>query len=86
MIHEFFSVTEPLETSQCSCKGQLAIVHRRCLIEWVRYKGSNKCEICGGTFRGIPSPPRDTLGLNDLEVHCVIFFCIKSKQIINQSK
>ncbi|KAL4225844.1 hypothetical protein ACF0H5_013833 [Mactra antiquata] len=59
--------SEPLDTSKCLCKGQLAIVHKRCLLEWVRYKGSNRCEICGGIFHGVPNPPRDTLGVNDIE-------------------
>lgn len=58
--------SEPLETSRCCCKGQLARVHRSCLVEWVRYKGSNHCEICGGTFSNI-SPPTTLLGVNQLE-------------------
>ncbi|XP_060602309.1 E3 ubiquitin-protein ligase MARCHF11-like [Ruditapes philippinarum] len=58
--------SEPLETSRCSCKGQLSKVHRSCLIQWVRYKGSNHCEICCGTFRGV-SPPANALDGNQLE-------------------
>ncbi|XP_045166006.2 E3 ubiquitin-protein ligase MARCHF8-like [Mercenaria mercenaria] len=58
--------SEPLDTSRCGCKGQLARVHRSCLVEWVRYKGSNHCEICCRTFRGV-SPPANLLGVNQIE-------------------
>lgn len=66
-ISLFNSSTEPLSSCHCRCKGQLARVHRSCLVEWVRYKGSNRCEICGGIFRSVPNPVLG-VGVNQLDV------------------
>jgi len=61
------SCTEPLGSTQCGCKGQLARVHQSCLQEWVRYKGSNRCEICARNFTGVP-PPALGFGINQVDV------------------
>lgn len=47
---------EPLKITKCSCKGSMQISHRSCLIEWIRRRRSNRCEICTAKFDGI-SPP-----------------------------
>ncbi|XP_052778439.1 E3 ubiquitin-protein ligase MARCHF2-like [Mya arenaria] len=57
---------EHLSTTRCGCKGQLSRVHRSCLLEWVRYKGSNKCEICAHTFTGV-LPPASGLDHNQID-------------------
>ncbi|XP_062585652.1 E3 ubiquitin-protein ligase MARCHF8-like [Saccostrea cucullata] len=47
---------EDLGSTECNCRGQLSRVHYSCLKEWVRYKGSTKCEICNGHFACITPP------------------------------
>lgn len=61
---------EALDTCHCLCKGHLANVHRSCLLEWIHYRGSNRCEICNGTFHGMPTPGR--LGVNQVDSNLMI--------------
>ncbi|KAK3103186.1 hypothetical protein FSP39_017148 [Pinctada imbricata] len=49
--------SEELQTTACDCKGNMSRVHETCLRQWVRYKGSNKCEICNVRFGNILAPP-----------------------------
>ncbi|KAH3819039.1 E3 ubiquitin-protein ligase MARCHF11-like [Dreissena polymorpha] len=57
---------EPISCTECGCKGQLSLVHRSCLVEWVRYRGSNRCEICAANFRCVPAPALG-FGLSQLD-------------------
>ncbi|XP_041366348.1 E3 ubiquitin-protein ligase MARCHF2-like isoform X1 [Gigantopelta aegis] len=47
---------EPVKTSDCRCKRDLASVHRSCLTDWVNYKGNNTCEVCKAPFANVPAP------------------------------
>ncbi|KAL4452071.1 hypothetical protein ABPG75_007733 [Micractinium tetrahymenae] len=42
---------------ECSCRGDLALRHRDCVMKWVQVKGSNVCELCKSEIRNIPAPP-----------------------------
>ena len=42
---------------ECSCRGDLALRHRECVMKWVQVKGSNVCELCKAEIRNIPAPP-----------------------------
>ncbi|KAL5014937.1 hypothetical protein ScPMuIL_009207 [Solemya velum] len=34
--------------------------HRSCLLEWIHYNGSNRCEICKADFADVPPQPERT--------------------------
>lgn len=34
----------------CWCDGSMKYVHKRCLEEWLEWKGTPSCELCGYTF------------------------------------
>ncbi|TKY62882.1 queuine tRNA-ribosyltransferase subunit QTRTD1 [Spatholobus suberectus] len=38
----------------CSCRDDLAFVHRDCAENWFRTKGNKICEICGSIARNVP--------------------------------
>nr|XP_034305233.1 E3 ubiquitin-protein ligase MARCHF3 isoform X1 [Crassostrea gigas] len=47
---------EDLSSTECDCRGYLSKVHHSCLKEWVRYKGSTRCEICTSHFACVTPP------------------------------
>lgn len=57
---------EDLSSTECDCRGYLSKVHHSCLKEWVRYKGSTRCEICTSHFACVTPPLQP--GLLQLEV------------------
>lgn len=57
---------EGLSSTECDCRGYLSKVHHSCLKEWVRYKGSTRCEICTSHFACVTPPLQP--GLLQLEV------------------
>ncbi|XP_050413521.1 E3 ubiquitin-protein ligase MARCHF2 [Patella vulgata] len=46
---------EPVKTADCHCKGYLDAIHRSCLLEWIRYKGTKVCEVCASEFSSVPT-------------------------------
>ncbi|ERM95080.1 uncharacterized protein LOC18423038 [Amborella trichopoda] len=40
----------------CSCRDDLAAVHKQCAEAWFKIKGNMTCEICGSTARNIVCP------------------------------
>lgn len=42
----------PIELG-CSCKDDLAAVHKQCAEAWFKIKGNKTCEICGTTARNV---------------------------------
>lgn len=38
----------------CACKEDLALVHRRCALEWFKIKGNLTCEVCGKAVLNLP--------------------------------
>ena len=48
-----FSSGEAL-TLECACKGELAMRHRACAIEWSNFKGDLMCDICKHQIRNLP--------------------------------
>lgn len=37
----------------CACTGSQAFVHKHCLHEWIRIRGSNKCDVCNNEYSGL---------------------------------
>ncbi|XP_047332628.1 probable E3 ubiquitin-protein ligase MARCHF10 isoform X2 [Impatiens glandulifera] len=39
---------------ECSCKGDLRLIHELCAVKWFKMKGNNNCDICGQEVRNLP--------------------------------
>ncbi|KAJ8301913.1 hypothetical protein KUTeg_020900 [Tegillarca granosa] len=76
---EYFGNRENLKQSECSCRGTLAKIHVSCLHEWVRYRGTNRCEICHTQFQGVTPP--ETPGIMDREASRLLAIAAISWQL-----
>ncbi|KAJ4755782.1 RING/U-box superfamily protein [Rhynchospora pubera] len=39
---------------QCSCKGDLRLVHNECAVKWFSLKGNTNCDVCGSPVANLP--------------------------------
>lgn len=62
----------------CACIGSQAFVHRHCLHEWIRIRGSNKCDVCNKEYTGLNLIKRHRGFLNWISTNPVIFFYLIS--------
>lgn len=43
-------------TLDCNCRGELALRHKACAIQWINTKGNLKCDVCGEDIKNLPEP------------------------------
>eukprot|EP01026_Neomeris_dumetosa_P008920 TRINITY_DN1291_c0_g1_i4.p2 TRINITY_DN1291_c0_g1~~TRINITY_DN1291_c0_g1_i4.p2 ORF type:complete len:354 (-),score=46.72 TRINITY_DN1291_c0_g1_i4:740-1801(-) len=55
LVSEDFETGEAIQLD-CSCKGDVAMRHRSCAIQWSKVKGDNVCDICKKPILNIPTP------------------------------
>ncbi|XP_048742961.2 E3 ubiquitin-protein ligase MARCHF8-like [Ostrea edulis] len=73
-----------LQSTECDCRGNLSKVHHSCLKEWVRYKGSNKCEICNSHFACVTPPVHP--GIFQLEAFHQLAWHLERNRPFNRRK
>ncbi|GJD11889.1 E3 ubiquitin-protein ligase MARCH6 [Galdieria sulphuraria] len=44
----------------CRCSGSIKYIHEDCLVQWLSEMRSERCELCGSTFRFIPVYKQDS--------------------------
>jgi hypothetical protein len=47
-------------TQACACKGDVALRHRRCAVQWSAVKRSTVCDVCRAPIANLPELPPDT--------------------------
>ncbi|KXZ45454.1 hypothetical protein GPECTOR_54g195 [Gonium pectorale] len=50
---------------QCACKGEVALRHRKCAIEWSHHKGDVVCDVCKQPIANLPPIPEEVLAARE---------------------